>query len=105
MRVSPDTALHYDNHTIPPNTPVGMSAMFMHNNPTHFPNPRTFIPERYLDPDEKRRLEKYLVPFSKGSRQCVGMQLANAELLLTIYALFKVGGVVCIKNHPEVVAS
>jgi cytochrome P450 len=54
-------------------TVVGMSAYMMHGDPTIFPSPDTFRPSRWLDPVSARHLEKYLVPFGKGPRQCVGM--------------------------------
>jgi len=47
---------------------------------------RTFRPERWLAPDA-RQLEKYLVNFSKGARQCLGINLANAETMLTLALL------------------
>lgn len=93
MRVSPDSAIQYKSWTIPAGTPVGMSSMFMHDNPRVFPDPRTFSPERWLNPQERRTLERHLVPFSRGSRQCVGINLAYAEILLTLHALFRPGGV------------
>jgi cytochrome P450 len=46
----------------------------MHHNETVFPDSHRFKPERWLDPAERKRLEKYMVAFSKGSRQCIGMQ-------------------------------
>jgi cytochrome P450 len=46
----------------------------MHRNSSIFPSPDTFEPKRWLDPNAARRLEKYLVVFSKDSRQCVGIQ-------------------------------
>jgi cytochrome P450 len=93
MRVSPDSAIHYKSWTIPAGTPVGMSNMFMHDDPHIFPSPRTFSPERWLDAQQRRTLEHYLVPFSRGSRRWVGMNLAYVEILLTLYALFTPGGV------------
>ena len=54
----------------------------MHQNESIFPKPLEFIPERWLDRAERIRLEKYLVPFSKGSRQCLGINLAKAEIYL-----------------------
>jgi cytochrome P450 len=59
----------------------------MHDNPTLFPSPRSFQPDRWLQPNSAQ-LRKYLVPFSKGSRQCLGMQLAYCELYLIVAALF-----------------
>lgn len=73
QRVSPDVALQYRNWTIPSGTPVGMSIYMMHNNEEHFPHPRHFDPERWLQPDS-HQLRKYLTPFSRGSRQCLGMK-------------------------------
>ncbi|MCJ1457978.1 hypothetical protein MMC28_008347 [Mycoblastus sanguinarius] len=87
QRVSPDVALQFHDWTIPVGTPVSMSSLMIHDNPSIFPNPRTFDPERWLQPSTKR-LEKYLVPFSRGSRQCAGMALAYSELYLGLAALF-----------------
>ena len=53
-------------------TPVSMTGSFMHDNPSIFPDPRSFRPERWLQ--SKDRLQKYLVPFSRGTRQCLGMK-------------------------------
>ena len=73
QRISPDVALQYGKWTIPPGTPVGMSVLLMHNNEEHFPNPRHFDPERWLQPDSPR-LRNYLTPFSRGSRSCIGIK-------------------------------
>ena len=67
-----------------------MTSVMMHDDPSIFPNPRSFEPDRWLQADSAH-LRKYLVPFSKGSRQCVGMQLAYCELYLTVAALFMPG--------------
>ncbi len=87
QRISPDAPLQYQDWIIPPGTPVGMSAIFMHDNPEKFPDPHTFRPERWLGGGD--RLEKYLVNFSKGTRQCLGMNLAYAEIYLTLAAVFR----------------
>lgn len=93
QRVSPTTALHIDGYDLPPGTPVSMSAMLMHYNPDVFPEPEMFNPDRWLPLDtEGKRLNKYLVPFSKGSRQCVGINLAWAEMQLIIAAIFGKNG-------------
>lgn len=54
-------------------TPVGMTSVMLHDNPHLFPSPRPFQPERWLQPS-KTQLRKYLVPFSRGSRSCLGMK-------------------------------
>ncbi|KAE8336194.1 hypothetical protein BDV24DRAFT_142415 [Aspergillus arachidicola] len=79
-RISP-TPLAYKDYIIPPGTPVSQSIYFMHMDPTVFPNPDSFNPERWLEASSKgERLTKFLVPFSKGSRICLGMNLAYSEL-------------------------
>jgi cytochrome P450 len=87
-RVSPDAPLIYKDWVIPAGTPVGMTSIFMHDNPQYFPNPEVFDPDRWLKADSERRLGKYLVNFSKGTRSCLGMNLAKAEIFLTMAAVF-----------------
>ncbi|KAH6693344.1 putative cytochrome P450 [Leptodontidium sp. MPI-SDFR-AT-0119] len=70
---------------IPPNTPVSMSAGIQHLDPRIFPSPLEFQPSRWLN---NKGLERYLVSFTKGSRQCAGINLAYAELYLCLNALF-----------------
>jgi cytochrome P450 len=89
QRVSPDTDLIFHDHVIPAGTPVGMTSIFMHENPEHFPEPRAFRPERWLNSGSRDRLEKHLVNFGKGTRSCLGRQLALAEIYLTMAAIFR----------------
>jgi cytochrome P450 len=64
----------FNGYVVPRGTVVGMSTYLIHRNPDIFPDPDTFDPDRWLDPVTSKRLEKYLVSFSRGSTQCVGMQ-------------------------------
>jgi cytochrome P450 len=81
-RIAPTETLHYSGYAIPAGTPVSQTCYFVLMNPHIFPEPETFRPERWLDNGGKR-LERYLVSFGKGSRQCLGINLAYAELYLT----------------------
>ena len=55
-----------------------MTAVHMHDNPSLFPEPRRFDPERWLGAkEEAKRLQKYVVPFSRGTRACLGMKYAS----------------------------
>jgi cytochrome P450 len=87
-RVNRYQATKYQDYELPPGTAVSMSIRDMHYNPEIFPEPNAFKPERWLDPDNKRDLERYLVPFSRGSRGCVGKNLAMAELQMAIGNIF-----------------
>lgn len=81
-----------------------MTQMFIMQDPDIFPRPKEFIPQRWLGPDNRGDrfkdtdfpepcfAKKFLVPFSRGSRACLGMNLAYAEIFLTIGALLRPGG-------------
>jgi hypothetical protein len=70
-------------------TAIGMSGLYVCMDPKIFPHPKTFKPERWLDPDAREKLEPYLVTFGKGPRACVGINLANAELYTVIATLLR----------------
>ncbi|KAK6849985.1 cytochrome P450 [Apiospora arundinis] len=74
---------------IPRGTPIGMSAFITHRDAGVFPDPEEFRPERWVTAEGERNtaLDKYLLSFSKGSRICLGMNLAICELYLTIAAI------------------
>ncbi|GKZ17308.1 hypothetical protein AbraIFM66951_005949 [Aspergillus brasiliensis] len=94
-RVAPCETLRYREYVIPPGvssaqlrvdtytpawainanvqTPVSSTSYFIHRDPTIFPNPDTFDPERWIG-DGAMALKRFLVPFTKGSRICLGMK-------------------------------
>lgn len=49
-----------------------------------------FDPERWLQGSEQTwRLNRNMVPFGRGTRQCVGMNLAYAELYIMLGTFFR----------------
>lgn len=64
------------NYVVPPGYPISMTSVHVHMNPDIFPDPKAFAPERWLDTEGQRRkdLDKYILSFSKGSRQCLGIK-------------------------------
>ncbi|EPE31784.1 Cytochrome P450 [Glarea lozoyensis ATCC 20868] len=88
-RIAPTESLNFQHWHIPAGTPISMSSLMMHHNENIFPQSHTFSPERWADQEDGgKALERYLVSFSKGSRQCIGMGFAKAEIYLTIATLF-----------------
>jgi len=73
-RVAPDRSIYFRDWEIPKGTPVGMTSTLIHQNPDIYPQPSEFIPERWLDPKKRQQMDMYLVPFSRGSRQCAGIK-------------------------------
>ncbi|KAH8600807.1 putative cytochrome P450 [Bisporella sp. PMI_857] len=89
-RISPSEPLQYGDWSIPAGVPVSMSYYFMHYDTDIFPEPTKFVPERWIKGEkEERRLETYLVPFSKGTRNCAGINLAWVELYLATAMVFR----------------
>ncbi|KAL8660598.1 MAG: hypothetical protein Q9202_006407 [Teloschistes flavicans] len=76
QRVPHGRPLQYGNWEIPAGTIVSMTPIFLHVDPDIFPDPHSFLPERWLglNESERQRLEHYFVPYSKGSRQCSGLK-------------------------------
>lgn len=103
QRMAPDPMVFVDPQTkkkwiIPPNTPCGMTSVFVHHDESVFPNSKSFIPERWIqDP----RLNRYLVAFSKGTRQCLGINLAYAELYICLAAIFRRFGSVDVRDEGD----
>jgi len=78
-------------YEIPAGTPVGMTSVLIHHHPDLFPDSKEFIPERWLDEKGQRQrdLDGYIISFSKGSRQCLGINLAYAELFMALAAVVR----------------
>lgn len=90
-RVSPDVSYRYDDWVIPRGAAISMSSIGILEHPGIFPDPHSFVPERWLpfDAPEVRHRRKYLIVFGGGSRMCLGLNLAWAELYLTVAAVIR----------------
>lgn len=67
-----------DGHIIPPGTHIGVNTYALHHNEEYFPEPFTYRPERFLDESvaTRRSTKNAFVPFSIGSRACMGKSMA-----------------------------
>ncbi|KAL2072092.1 hypothetical protein VTL71DRAFT_11435 [Oculimacula yallundae] len=84
-RLAPDITIKYRDWVIPPNTPVSMTTLDILMNESIFPDAKEFVPGRWIG---NPGLERYFVPFGKGSRACAGISLAQAELYITLAVVF-----------------
>ncbi|RPA85153.1 cytochrome P450 [Ascobolus immersus RN42] len=83
-RLTPPAGATLAGQPIPPGTAVDISCYAIHHNEELFPDSFTFNPERWMQGEKSKRLEKYIVSFGGGSRACLGMQLAWGELYLAV---------------------
>ncbi|UPK92449.1 hypothetical protein LCI18_003384 [Fusarium solani-melongenae] len=74
---------------IPKGTVVGIQNYTIHRWEPAFPDPEMFIPDRWLDDDKIEQRKEAFVPFSVGSRRCIGINLAKMELSKLVAAFFR----------------
>ena len=86
-RIAPEP-LKYGSYTIPPGTPVSITTLSAHTDEFIFPDPYSFVPDRWLGSEGTAR-RKYQMAFNKGDRKCLGIDLARAELYLVTSALVR----------------
>ncbi|KAI0394396.1 trichodiene oxygenase [Xylariaceae sp. FL0594] len=80
-----DKEIVYETWRIPAGTPVGMTTLLMHTDENVFRDPMRFHPGRWIEDEGRRR--RSFAPFSRGTRMCLGMHLAWAEMYLLLSAL------------------
>ncbi|KAL2074104.1 hypothetical protein VTL71DRAFT_7882 [Oculimacula yallundae] len=88
-RIVPAGGATFNGYFLPGGSFVSMSSWMQHQDEHYFPNALEFSPDRWLDPIEARRIDKAFVSFGKGSRGCVGLNLAYCELYVSLGTLFR----------------
>ena len=88
-------------HEIYPGTTISAPIYTLHHNETLFSDCESYVPERWLPNDselgsahvtseqEQKNLKDFVLPFSLGSRACIGRNLAYVELSCVIAALVR----------------
>ncbi|XP_062551978.1 cytochrome P450 4d8-like [Armigeres subalbatus] len=61
----------------------------IHRNAKIYPDPERFDPERFSDTAESKRGPYDYIPFSAGSRNCIGQRYAMMEMKVTLIKLIK----------------
>ena len=103
QRIAPNALVYTDpkkqkEWIIPPNTPCSMSIPFVHHDEAIFPDSHAFVPERWI---ENPQLAHHLVAFSKGTRGCLGINLAYAELYISLAAIFRRFGSMDVREEGD----
>lgn len=70
----------YRNVTIPAGAGVVIPIREIQRDPSVYPDPEVFDPERFSKENESKRHPLSFVPFGHGPRICIGMRLAYLEL-------------------------
>ncbi|KAK8078865.1 cytochrome P450 [Apiospora phragmitis] len=88
LRIYPPIAKGGDtiiDHFVPEDTIVEIWQWTLYNNPNYINEPESFVPERWLgDPRFKSDRLDAVQPFSVGPRNCIGKNLAYAEMRMIL---------------------
>ncbi|KAF2847374.1 cytochrome P450 [Plenodomus tracheiphilus IPT5] len=84
--------IQYGEWVIPARTCISMTIPEVSHDEEIFPNSREFIPERWLDSpttSDGIPLDRFMVSFGRGTRSCMGINLAHTEMYLTLAMMFR----------------
>ncbi|MFJ9967589.1 cytochrome P450 [Streptomyces avermitilis] len=70
--------------TIPRGATVVVSPYVLHHDPSSFPDPERFDPDRWLPHSAQHVPRGAMIPFGAGTRKCIGDTLAMTEAALAI---------------------
>ncbi|KAI7203551.1 cytochrome P450 monooxygenase [Hortaea werneckii] len=92
-RAVPPTGVDIGGFYLPPGTVATTQSYSLHRDPNIFPEPESFLPERWYDLTSQYRLndtaKAVFSPFGAGSRTCLGIHLAYMELRLAAVGFFR----------------
>jgi hypothetical protein len=88
--IIPSSSLQRETICHPIRNTRRMTSVQMHHNEAIFPSSKKFKPERWLDGNNKG-IDKYMVSSTAGSRKCLGINPAHAELYLELSAIWRHG--------------
>lgn len=78
VRQTPPEGATIRGEFLPGGTTVSLSAYVAHRDPKMFPEPETYLPERWLG-EAGKELGPYFVAFTTGPRGCIGRNISYLE--------------------------
>ncbi|KAJ6111538.1 hypothetical protein N7523_007599 [Penicillium sp. IBT 18751x] len=86
-RTVPSEGANFNGYLLPSGVTVSTQSYSLHRDPTVFPDPFDFKPERWENPTKE--MKDISIPFGGGSRICMGIHLARMELRLGTALFFR----------------
>uniref|UniRef100_A0A915EHQ1 Cytochrome P450 n=1 Tax=Ditylenchus dipsaci TaxID=166011 RepID=A0A915EHQ1_9BILA len=89
-------------HFIPADTQILLNIYLIHRDPQYWKDPEVFDPTRFLPENSKGRHAFAFIPFSAGSRNCIGQRFAILEEKAMLCWILRTFRVVSIKRRDQV---
>jgi cytochrome P450 len=86
-------------YRIPARTVVALGIYLLHHDPSLYPEPRAFCPERFLDGGAPNHYA--WIPFGGGVRRCLGVGLAMLEMQVVIPTILRLVELRAARPEPE----
>ncbi|KAF7993484.1 hypothetical protein HCN44_010079 [Aphidius gifuensis] len=77
------------NTTIEKGTNVNIPVYAIHHDPSYYPSPEKFDPERFTDSAKAQRHPMTLLAFGDGPKNCIGLRFAGYQFKLGIIKVLK----------------
>ena len=74
---------------IPKDSPILIPVYSIHRDPSIYPNPEKFDPERFSPAAKQSRNPYTYMPFGHGPHNCIGMRFAQMEMKLVLARILK----------------
>jgi cytochrome P450 len=88
-------------HVIPKGTQILVNPYLIHRDPSHWDEPEQFRPERFLPENCVGRNAFAFVPFSAGSRNCIGQRFALMEEKTLMASILRNFEITCVKRRDQ----
>ncbi|XP_050454196.1 cytochrome P450 4C1-like [Cataglyphis hispanica] len=77
----------FASYVVPAGTILYLDIFQVHRDPNFWPNPEVFDPDRFLPKNIQNRHPFSYLPFSAGSRNCIGQRFSLLEMKAMIASL------------------
>jgi cytochrome P450 family 6 len=78
-----------NGNILPVGTTVVIPVLAFHRDPTFYPNPMEFDPDRFNDDVKAKRHPFSYLPFGEGPRYCIGQRFGLLQIKLGLAMLLK----------------